>query len=228
MRRLGWAGLIVVAGLTNSAFAGSHTWRFSELYSNSSGTIQFVELFVGNFAFETGLNGLQITTGTNTFTFPGNLTGPTTNKRLLLATSAFAALPGSPTPDYIIPANFFPPGGGFTIRYNPPGNYDTNIVAIGAIPTDGVNSLQYTSFLGGNGNDTFTNNTPSNPVNYAGCTTEICDDGLDNDCDGLTDCADPACASAVPACVPTVSEWGVLALALLTMSAGSIMLRQGA
>lgn len=46
-----------------------------------------------------------------------------------------------------------------------------------------------------------------------------CDDESDNDCDGLTDCHDPDCASVCNG-VPTVSAWGfmVSALALLTMA----------
>ena len=211
--------------------AGSHSWRFSELFTNAGGTVQFIE-FTCPVAGENSVNGLQVTVvvggiTVNTFTFPNSLPGSTANKKLLLATNGFTTLPGAPARDFALPDNFFPPGGGFTIRYNPPGNYDTNIVAAGAIPTDGIDSLQYTTFLGANGVDTFTTGT-NNPTNYAGCVTEICDDNIDNDCDGLTDCDDPACALAVPACVPTVSEWGVLIMALLTLSAGSVMLRQRA
>lgn len=37
---------------------------------------------------------------------------------------------------------------------------------------------------------------------------EICTDGIDNDCNGLTDCADPACTALGYACVPPVpSGW---------------------
>ncbi len=229
MKRHGFLaiGLLALGLSSTSVLAGAHTWRISELFTNSSGTIQFVELKCISGSAETFVSGFQVTTGTGTFTFPGNLSGSTLNKNILLATAGFAALPGSPTPDYTIPSNFFPPSGGFTIRYNPPGNYDSNIVGVGTLPTNGVDSLQYTSFLGGNGVDTFITG-PNNPVTFAGCVTEICDDNLDNDCDGLTDCADPACALAVPHCVPTVSEWGVAVLALLTLSAGSVMLRQRA
>jgi lysyl endopeptidase len=38
-------------------------------------------------------------------------------------------------------------------------------------------------------------------------TTEVCNDGIDNDCDGLIDCADPNC-SADPACISTCSAKG--------------------
>lgn len=254
--------------VTSPAFAGAHTWRFSELFTNSSGTIQFVELRCISGSGENFVGGLQITTGTNTFTFPGNLVGSTLNKRLLLGTTAFAALPGAPTPDYTIPSSFFAPGGGFTIRYNPAGNYDTNVITIGQLPTDGIRSLK----LSGGSPDVVVTDEPNDPQNFNGSTGSVvagcpdqdgdgfgnpgnsfctggtqidcdddnpnihpiaseasspeCSDNVDNDCDTLADCADAGCANAVPACVPTMSEWGIAVLTLLTLTAGSIMLRQ--
>jgi hypothetical protein len=35
--------------------------------------------------------------------------------------------------------------------------------------------------------------------------TGLCDDGIDNDCNGVADCADPACTFATNCCVPTTS-----------------------
>lgn len=272
MRRVpyGYLAFCAFVTVTSPVFAGAHTWRFSELFTNSSGTVQFVELRCISGSGENFVGGLQITTGTNTFTFPGNLAGSTLNKRVLLGTAAFAALPGAPTPDYTIPASFFAPGGGFTIRYNPAGGYDTNAISLGQIPTDGILSLK----LSGGNPDTFISNEPNDPQNFNGGTGSVvagcldqdgdgfgnpgnsscsggaqadCNDGnpnihpnasealspecsdlLDNDCDTLTDCADAGCATAAPACVPTVSEWGALAMALLTLTAGSVLLRQRA
>ncbi|HUD72051.1 MAG TPA: trypsin-like peptidase domain-containing protein, partial [Dongiaceae bacterium] len=42
-----------------------------------------------------------------------------------------------------------------------------------------------------------------------GCVpvAEVCNDGVDNDCDGLTDCADPNCSGS-PSCTPTCSPVG--------------------
>ena len=274
MRRSSLSVLFFCAlAVTSPAFAGAHTWRISEIFTNASGTVQFVELFCVSGSGENFVGGLQVTTGTNTFSFPGNLAGSTLNKRLLLGTAAYAALPGAPAPDYTIPANFFAVGGSFTIRYNPGGNYDSNVVGAGAIPTGGINSLTWTTFNGGNTADTFVTNLANSPQNFSGATGSVnaggctdldgdgfgnpgsagctngsqtdcddnnpnvrpnapetsasaCVDGLDNDCDGATDCTDTACVTVVGACVPTVSEWGVLVMGLLTLTAGSVMLRQ--
>jgi hypothetical protein len=51
-----------------------------------------------------------------------------------------------------------------------------------------------------------------------------CNDGKDNDCDGLVDCDDSDCGSD-PACmgiIPTVSEWGLVILALLLLTGAKI------
>ena len=57
--------------------------------------------------------------------------------------------------------------------------------------------------------------TPSNNENDAG--PGACSDGIDNDNNGLTDCADPACANALPCVqsVPVLSWSGIAAIALL-------------
>jgi hypothetical protein len=40
------------------------------------------------------------------------------------------------------------------------------------------------------------------------CHAEVCDNGLDDDCNGLTDCADPACMAAGYSCLPTTVPAG--------------------
>lgn len=46
---------------------------------------------------------------------------------------------------------------------------------------------------------------PTGPEDSA--TADSCNDGLDNDCDGLIDCLDPGC-DTFPACVPMVEDPG--------------------
>ena len=81
--------LLLAAGNAQAAF---HLWRIDEIYSNASGTIQYIEMtaLTGGQQF---LNGITLTSTsgtTNTFTFPSNLPGDTTGKKMLLATSGFA------------------------------------------------------------------------------------------------------------------------------------------
>ena len=45
-----------------------------------------------------------------------------------------------------------------------------------------------------------------------------CDDGNDNDCDGLTDSTYPDCAGAIP----TVSGWGMIVMVLLLLSGAKV------
>ena len=123
--------------LASSAQAGHHLWVFSEAFSNASGNVQFVEMSCPADG-EAALGTFTITTGTHTLNFVTNLpSASTANTSLLAATSNFQNLPGGVTPDYLIPANFFPTGGG-TFNYAS----GTNTWAYGAVPTDGVLSLQ--------------------------------------------------------------------------------------
>ena len=110
------ASTVLLAG---SAQAGNHTWDVNEIFSNFDGTVQFIELFEANGATnEVGMPGQTIATDANSFVLPGDtLEPPTTHKFLLIATQAFADLPGAPTPDYIID--------GFD-----PGFFDTNLATI--------------------------------------------------------------------------------------------------
>src|SRR6058998_4042174 len=110
---ISWAAAAAVVLLFSSAPAvgGVHLWRISEIFSNSDGTIQFIEMTTccGSAGGEIFLSGQVLSSNSHSFTFPSNLTMATANKHLLLATSGYAALPGAPAPDYIIADNFFSP-----------------------------------------------------------------------------------------------------------------------
>jgi hypothetical protein len=150
------SGLMAMVAAAPTATAGSHLWDFVEVFSNADGSIQYIELEEELGAnFETNLDNKSIfslVTG-NVFTFDVNLIPPTGFKNLLLATEGYARLPGAPTPDFIIPDNFFAVGGD-TLRYH---IYDQWTFGPGALPLDCVSSLNRDLSTGRN-----------NPENYAG------------------------------------------------------------
>jgi len=62
---------LVVATFASQAFAGGHTWRVKEIFSNADGTIQYIETWEANGTKgETGTANHDITSGTNIFTIP--------------------------------------------------------------------------------------------------------------------------------------------------------------
>lgn len=168
-----WSSRIALAAVVGmlgagTASAGVHTWDVNEVFTDSTGQIQFVELKnPPGFANETGVNGQTMSNGNaaQNFAISGTVpgTGTTSDKHYLLATAGFAALPGAPTPDAIIPAgslpNFVVPAGA-TIAF---GGIDS--FATGPVPTDGVSSV---TDVGG---------TPTigvnSPTNFAGTTGSV-------------------------------------------------------
>lgn len=156
--------LVCPAGL---ARAGVHTWDVNEVFSDSSGTIQYVELWEAPTLpnGETDVVGQTMTSGLTSFVIAGvPLTGSTADTYYLMATAAFAALPGAPTPDAIIPPSSIPffDTAGDTVAF---GGFDTWI--FGAVPTDGVNSLKR-----GLDGETAGSGTNS-PTNFAGATGSV-------------------------------------------------------
>lgn len=150
-------GLLCIVG--PHAIAGSHTWDVNELFSNASGTIQFIELREANGTpGETGVGGHMVTSNTKSFTIANNVVAPTTFRHLLFATAGFVSLPGAPTPDQIMPDNFFSVNGD-TISYVP---WDTLTFGPGQLPTDGINSFNRIGGVAAN-----------SPTNYAGQTGSV-------------------------------------------------------
>lgn len=186
-------GALVSMSSATPSFAGSHLWRFNEIYSNADGTIQFIEMkeCCGS-TIETAIGGkwvLAVNTG-NQFTFPSNLSGNTANRHLLLATQAFADLSGVPAPDFIIPNNFLPLGGD-TLEYwmYPDATWS---YGPGDLPVNGVDSLDVGGAVG-----------PNSPTNYAG---------------------DSGSVNLNTAPIPAVSDWGVVVMILLMLTAGTVVL----
>ncbi len=187
MRRFIFAS-IAAAGLGTPAMAASHLWIFSEVFSNPSGTIQFIEMVEccgaqnETFLFDKWIKSVVTH---EQFTFLANLpcTNCTAHKHLLLATQSFADLPGAPTPDYIILVGSLPffAIGGDTLQY---WFYPDATWTFGPVPTDGYNSLHQDDQV-----VTVGCNTPTNFAGQSGSVTLTCDPAdLDGDGSvGVTD-----------------------------------------
>jgi hypothetical protein len=157
LRSLRCAALaIALVIISNPAHAVFHVWQLQEVYTDSSGTLQFIEMFDPSGGQNSvGGQSIQVTDGvtTHTFTLPaGSLGGSTFNQTLLFGTAGIHAA-GGPTPDYTIPNNFLFISGG-TINF-----FGGNSGPYSALPTDG--SLSRT-WSGGN--------AVNSPKNYAGNT----------------------------------------------------------
>jgi hypothetical protein len=154
--------LVVLAMLwAPAANATFHLFIITEIYSNASGAAQYIVLQALT-GFQQFVSGHTITVSqgadTHTFTFPHDLPDDTTNRTFLIGTEGFASL-GIVAPDYIVPNGFLFPGGG-TIDYA--GAFD--IVAYGALPTDGIHAIDRNGSI-----------VPTAPINFAGATGAIVD-----------------------------------------------------
>lgn len=164
-RRWQWLALsscVAAISAAAPAHAAFHLWAINEIYTNSSGTLQFIEL-VDTFGSQNVVGGQQIravnlaNTITNTFNLPaGSLAGNTLNHSLLFGTAGIQAA-GGPAPDYIIPNGFLFQAGG-TLNF-----FGLNSGPYAALPTDGDLSRTWTG--GGN--------AVNSPRNYAGVTGHV-------------------------------------------------------
>ena len=155
--RLGVLATVVGLLVATTAQAGHHLWDFTEMFSNAAGTIQYVEMFTAD-NNEQGVGPFTVTTGTHTLNFVTNLpTSVTANTWILIATSNLGQQVNGVTPDYVVPANFFPTGGG-TLNYAS----GVDVWSYGAVPVDGIHALARNA------------STPVNsPTNFAGQTGSI-------------------------------------------------------
>ncbi len=144
------------------AHAAFHLWNLNQVYTNSSGTVQYIELRDTNGGQNSvGGNQIQVTnmagTQTHTFMLPaGVLSGNTLNHDLLFATVGAQAA-GAPAPDFTLPDNFLFSGGG-TISF-----FGANSGSYAALPVDGTHARDWTA-----GTD-----VANSPTNYAGQSSVI-------------------------------------------------------
>lgn len=165
------AGLVLGLGilaLSTSARATSHTWRITEVFSDATGEIQFVELTesIGD-PGETHMHefGMFLKTLQQTWYFPHDLVGDTSHATVLVATPAFAALAGAPAPDYVVEPGsvpLFAPAFDALTFGNSLNTFSFKLLQVGTVPTDGEHSLHWD--VDGNGPEVGLRS----PTNFAG------------------------------------------------------------
>ena len=127
--------VLAVLNWTRSSEATFHEWKIDQVYTNVSGTIQYVDfLLTSPTDDERSLQFAQLNANLNSnsmgFTNLPDL--PVDGQHFLVATPGFAAIAGV-TPDYVFPFTpFFNPAGD-TVNYGP--NIDT--LTFGAF-SDGI------------------------------------------------------------------------------------------
>jgi len=162
--------LIVALGLCGRAQAAFHFWSISQIYSNSSGSLQFIEMFttVGGQQF---VNGTSITVNNSANTLHNPFTVPSSpdyssidsaGHFLLFGTAGLHAA-GGPVPDFIIPNNFLFTAGGSIDFFGTSGNSG---LSYPALPTDGIHSLPVNGFSVGSSAFNFAHN-------YSGQTGQV-------------------------------------------------------
>ena len=148
-----------LALLATAAQASFHLWVIDQIFSDSSGDLQYIELST-TASGQTFMAGHQLTASQGAtqhiFTFPSDLAGNTANKKLLIATQAFANLPGLTPPDFIVPNGFlFLPGG--TIDFA-----SVDSVVYASLPSDGLTAINHAG-----------TQVANTPTNYAGASSPI-------------------------------------------------------
>lgn len=143
------------------AWSGIHTWDVNEVFSNADGTIQFVELI------DNGITGTEINIGNSSISSSlgtvswsnGTVAPPTNGRHYLIATPAFAALPGAPTPDVIVDPTDVPI---FDLNGDTVNRGTNDSLTFGPLPTNGTDSFDDVTGVG-----------PNTPTNYAGDTGTV-------------------------------------------------------
>lgn len=137
-----------------------HLYRINELYSNADGSIQYMEMVVGDADGEGFWQGQPLTVSqggaVHRYLFPSDLPGFTTaNTTVLIATQGFADL-GLVTPDFVVPAGFLFVDAGVVDFAG------VDSLPYAALPTDGLHSV-----------DRFGTVDVNSPRNFAGDTATI-------------------------------------------------------
>jgi hypothetical protein len=173
-------GTLLTFGTLPFAQAAFHLWKIDEVYSNASGSVQFIELSASTNGGQQFVNGQTLKSNGHTFSFTANLPSDTTNKHFLLATPGYFALTGVPTADYNLGVNNFFNVNGDTINYA--GGINTLAFTAGQLPTNGLNSLNR-DYNAGPTTFTVGSNSPTDFTGTAGSVIKPGDVNLDGHVD---------------------------------------------
>lgn len=188
----------------------SHFWRVTEIFSDSSGAVQFIEMCEccgSNTEGHLNSDFTFLDTDAKRYFFPSDIgTNPdvSANRCVLTASPAFATLPGAPTPDFVLDPGllpfFFDPDGDTVVYGREIATYSTIPVPFGSVPTDGVTSLQL-DFAGNPSTGV------NDPTNFAGETGSII-------------------ATAAVHALPALGPWGAVALVAALGAANVVAARR--
>ncbi|MBI2824595.1 MAG: hypothetical protein HYX69_07915 [Planctomycetia bacterium] len=175
--------LCAFIGIAAMAWAGRadatfHLWRIEQVYSNKTGSIQYVDLVLPfTFDDESHLTGHQLIAGlnSNTLTFGSDLPQvPVAGQHFLVATAGFSTVAGV-MPDYTFPSSFVP----FFNRAGDSLNFAfVDSFTFPALPSDGVHALNRDNSI-----------VVNEPVNFAGKIGFITDNPDTNN-SGFVDISD--------------------------------------
>jgi hypothetical protein len=170
---------VAFGAATRSAKAAFHLWQVKEVFTNASGSVQFVEMF-DSFSGETSTSGLTLTANSDgnikTFKFPSSLSHNTPGS-LLIATTGFGSLPGAVTPDFTFDQSTTPITGSFfnpnatNLTFTFSGSSDSMSFTGASLPRDGIHSLTdagATGFPPGTPNISSGVNSPTNLLGNSG------------------------------------------------------------
>ena len=165
MRKFALAAFILLT--VRSSLATFHLWQIVKVYSNSSGTVQYIELFTTSPGQEF-VAGQQMSSNTHSVTLPSNLPATagrsTANQHFLLATPGYFALSGVPLADYNLGVNNFFSTSGDTLNW---AGVNTLTFGAGQLPIDGANQIERPF------NGTALAADANSPTNFAGTAGTI-------------------------------------------------------
>ena len=162
------------------AEAASHLWRFSEFYSSPDRSVQFIEMQeIAGSCNETNISEHWYTTngynqdrtdllGSDIGCCPASCvcsaSCSTANKKFLVGTQSYAALPGVPAPDYVLPDGFLDPSGDTVVWWF----YQTKTIPV--MPSDGRLSISVSAPANPASGFVVGENSPTN---FAGVTGTV-------------------------------------------------------